>query len=117
MNWASLSNARLGSNVYLIAIDPARHSGQHNEKYRANSMLCKGDVLKDGSDADCSTGDLAKVQHTVYTATSEAWTELYNKLDLMHVKLAFVHWQVSTLSVKKLFGILLSSFADSDVVL
>ncbi|KAK0064755.1 hypothetical protein Bpfe_005844, partial [Biomphalaria pfeifferi] len=57
-------------------------------------MLCKGDVLKDGSAADCcSTGDLAKVQHTIYSATSEAWDTLYNKLHLINVKLAFVHWQ------------------------
>ncbi|XP_055876756.1 tubulin alpha chain-like isoform X2 [Biomphalaria glabrata] len=103
----------LDFNVYLIVIDPARHSDQHHGRYRASSMLCKGDVLKDGSDADCcSTGDLAKVQHTVYTATSEAWTALYNMLDLMHVKLAFVHWQVSTLSLKKLFGILLSRLSS-----
>ncbi|XP_055876726.1 uncharacterized protein LOC129924621 isoform X2 [Biomphalaria glabrata] len=81
------------------ATDPAKQSDLHQGKHKVSNMLSKGDVPKGVSCTDpCSPSDLAKVQHTVCTSTSEAWATLY-KFYLMYAKIDFAQWQVTTFTL------------------
>ncbi|KAK0040805.1 hypothetical protein Bpfe_029782 [Biomphalaria pfeifferi] len=81
------------------ATDPAKQSDLHQGKDKVSNMLSQGDVPKGVSCTDpCSTSDLAKVQHTVCTSTSEAWATLY-KFYHMYPKIDFAQWQVSTFTL------------------